>query len=177
MNPTKHNSPHSQGLGSTRARQNGIMVERSRLIQASPEAIFLILSDPANLASIMPRVKQIEVLSRDADSARVRTHMALGPFGAVHSEGEVRWLTNREIVFSSTQPVAIETQWLLTPANNGTSLRAIMVLDLSPMMGPLASFVPQDSVSAMIAPDLDAALAAIARKVEELPLKERAAGK
>jgi hypothetical protein len=144
-----------------------ITVNRTRHIDATPEAIFAALSDPDKLSGLLPRVRRIELIERVADHARVATHMALGPFGDIRSEGEVRWQTDREVVFSSRRPVLVESRWTLTPANGGTDLRAALSLDLAPLIGPLAAFVPPDQVTRMIAPDLDSALAEIASRVED----------
>jgi hypothetical protein len=42
----------------------------------------------------------------------------------------------------------------------------VFSLDLAPLMGKLAALVPQQDVANMVGPDLDAALAEVARRVE-----------
>ena len=76
------------------------------------------------------------------------------------------WQAGREVVFSSRTPVPVEARWILTPYGSGTNLQAAFSLDLVPLMGMLAALVPQQEVANMIAPDLDAALAEVARRVE-----------
>ena len=148
-----------------------ITVERTRHIDASPEDIFDALSDPDKLSGLIPRVERIEFLQRGADRARIATYMALGPFGNIRSEGELSWQNNREVVFSAHKPVKVESRWTLLPANGGTDVQASLSLDLAPLIGPLASFVPPDQVKQMIGPDLDTALDEIAQRVER---RERA---
>ncbi|MBK9941412.1 MAG: SRPBCC family protein [Kouleothrix sp.] len=143
-----------------------IEVSRRRQIAATASAVFAALADPDNLATIVPRVRRIELLERTATRARVATHMALGPFGELRSEGDVRWATDREVVFSTRRPVPVEARWLLTPHNGGTDLLVTLGLDLAALIGPLAALVPANEVAKLITPDLDAALAAIARRVE-----------
>jgi Polyketide cyclase / dehydrase and lipid transport len=143
-----------------------ITVNRTRHIDATPAAIFAALSDPDNLSGLLPRVRRIEFIERKADHARIATHMAFGLFGEIRSEGEVRWQTDREVVFRSRLPLLVESRWTLTPANGGTDLRAALSLDLAPLIGPLAALVPPNQVTRMIAPDLDSALAEIASRVE-----------
>ncbi|MDZ4717244.1 MAG: SRPBCC family protein [Roseiflexaceae bacterium] len=140
--------------------------ERVRIIRATPAAIFALLSEPQNLTTILPRVQRVEILERHASSARVRTHMAFGVLGAITAIGEVQWIEGRELLFHADRPVGVESRWTLLPDPAGTRMIATMVLDLAPMMGPLAAFIPAESVAAMIGPDLDAALSAIARRVE-----------
>jgi carbon monoxide dehydrogenase subunit G len=143
-----------------------INVNRTRHIDAPPEAVFAALADPDNLAGLMPRVRRVELVERDEDHARVATHMAFGPFGDIRTEGDVRWQAGREVTFNARRPLPVEARWTLTPADGGTDLSATLSLDLAPLIGPLAAFVPQKDVAGMVAPDLDAALAEIARRVE-----------
>ena len=143
-----------------------ISVDRTRHINATPTAIFAALSDPDKLSGLLPRVRRIEFIEREANHARIATHMAFGPFGEIRSEGEVHWQTDREVVFSSRLPLPVESRWTLTTANGGTNLRAALSLDLAPLIGPFAALIPPDQVMRMIAPDLDSALAEIASRVE-----------
>jgi carbon monoxide dehydrogenase subunit G len=143
-----------------------ICIHRIRHIDATPEAVFTALSDPSNLTNLMPRVRRVEMLDRQADRARIATRMAIGPFTDIRSEGDVRWLAGREVVFSSQRPVPVEARWTLTASGGGTDLLAALSLDLAPLIGPLAAFVPQKDVANMVGPDLDAALAEVARRVE-----------
>lgn len=154
--------------GGDRAEEKGrivIEVTRSRRIAATPQALFATLADPTNLAGMLPRVRSVEVLEQTADSARIATHMAFDPFGSIRNEGEARWQTDQEVTFVSRTPVFVETRWLLTPVENGTDVAALLRLDLSPLLGPLAAFVPPAQVINMVAPELDAALAALEQRV------------
>ncbi len=143
-----------------------IEVTRTRLIRSAPEPIFAMLSDPTNLASMLPRVRSVDILERHADWARIATHMAFGPFGTVRNEGEARWRDNSEITFVSRTPILVETRWSLVPVEGGTTVNAQLRLDLAPLLGPLAAFVPPAQVIGMVAPELDSALAALAQRVE-----------
>lgn len=154
-------------LGRTGTRQGtSVTVDRSRHIAAAPEVVFAALSDPAKLAGVLPRVKRVEVLERETSRARLATHMQLSPFNTVRAEGEVRWQEPREIVFTTREPVLVETRLQLIPAAGGTELRASLTLDLTAMIGPFAAFVPQEQVANVAGPDLEATLAGIARAVE-----------
>jgi carbon monoxide dehydrogenase subunit G len=143
-----------------------ISVNRTRHIDATPEAVFAALSDPGGLAGLMPRVRRVEMVDRQADRARIATRMAIGPFTDIRSEGDVRWQAGREVVFRSHRPLPVEARWTLTPSGGGTDLQAALSLDLAPLLGPLAALVPRQEVANMIGPDLDAALAEVARRVE-----------
>jgi hypothetical protein len=143
-----------------------IRINRTRYIEATPDAVFAALADPNNLASLMPRVHRVEMLDRQPDRARIATQMTIGPFSNIRSEGDVCWQAGREVVFSSRRPVPVESRWILTPCGSGTKLQAAFSLDLVPLMGLLAALVPQQEVANMVEPDLDAALAEVARRVE-----------
>jgi hypothetical protein len=143
-----------------------ITVDRTRHIDATPAEIFAALSDLNKLAGLLPRVRRIEFIEREACYARIATHIALGPFGDIRSEGEVRWQTDREVVFSSRLPVPIESRWTLTAANGGTDLCVALSLDLAGLIGPFAAFIPAGQVIRMIRPDLDTTLDELASRVE-----------
>ena len=143
-----------------------IRINRTRHIDATPEAVFAALADPSNLAGLMPRVRRVDLMDRQPDRARIATQMSIGPFSNIRSEGDVRWKAGREVVFSSRTPLPVEARWILTPSGSGTDLQAMFSLDLAPLTGMLAAFVPQKDVANMVGPDLDAALAEVARRVE-----------
>jgi carbon monoxide dehydrogenase subunit G len=146
-----------------------IQINRTRYINATPHAVFAALCDPNNLASLIPRVRQVEMIERQPDRARIVTHMSIGPFSNIRSEGDVQWQDDREVIFSSRTPLPVEARWTLTPSGSGTELQAALSLDLTPLIGMLAAFVPQKDVANMVGPDLDAALAEVARRVERKP--------
>lgn len=146
-----------------------IEITRSRTIAASAAAIFALLAEPANLAGMLPRVRKVDILSRGDNQARIATHMAFGPFGTIRNEGEARWETDREVTFVSRSPVLVETRWTLVPDGAATCVQAQIRLDLAPLIGPLAAFVPSEQVITMVAPELDAALDALARKLQQAP--------
>lgn len=143
-----------------------ICVTCSRQINASASRVFSVLADPSSLAGIVPRVQRIAIVERKADSARVATELALGPFGTLRSEGDVRWVADREVVFSTRRPVAVEACWTLVEHQGATLLHAALSLNLAPLIGPLTALVPANEVEKLIGPDLDAALAEIARRAE-----------
>jgi carbon monoxide dehydrogenase subunit G len=143
-----------------------IHINRVRYIDATPAAVFGALSDPNNLAGLIPRVRRVEMIDRQPDRAWITTQMTIGPFSNIRSEGDVRWQDGREVVFSSYTPLPVEARWTLTPSGSGTELHAALSLDLAPLIGIQAAFVPQKDVANMVGPDLDAALAEVARRVE-----------
>jgi carbon monoxide dehydrogenase subunit G len=148
------------------ATSQAVVVSRARHIAAPPAAVFAALARPEGLAGILPRVKKIEVLQQSETQARIVTHMQLTPFNSIRAEGEVRWQGTREIVFRTTEPAGVETRLELRPTASGTNLYATLALDLAPMLGPLAAFVPHDQVAKAAEPDLDNTIDAIARAVE-----------
>ena len=152
-----------------------IKVSRHSYIEgATPETIFATLSDPKGLTQLLPRVRQVDILERKADWARLVTHMSLGGiFGTIRCEGELTWVEPSEIVFTVRKPLPVETRWTLTPTAAGTNLQAAIALDLAPLLGPMAQFVPTDSVADMMAKELESALASIKARSLVPKLQER----
>ncbi len=153
------------------------VTRRTSIEGVTPEAIFAALSDPQRIGELLPRVQKVELLNRDeaARRATLVTYMGLGGiFGAVRCEGELTWAEPREICFQVRSPLPVETRWTLTADVNGTDLQASMGIDLEPMLGPFASFVPAQQVSEMLAAELEAALGAVAARMGERELLEQA---
>jgi carbon monoxide dehydrogenase subunit G len=153
------------------------VTRRAYIEDATPEAIFAALSDPKSIGQLLPRVQKVELLNRDDEASRARlvTHMGFGGiFGTVRCEGDLTWQEPREIVFQVRTPLPVETRWHLTAGVSGTDIQASMALDLGPMLGPMAAFVPAPQVSEMLAAELEAALRAVAAKMRERGLRERA---
>lgn len=147
-----------------------IKVYRTRTIDASPSTIFDLLSDSESLPTLLPRVSRVEFLQQVGyeDQARIATYMALGPFGELRSEGTVQWEVDREVAFVSHKPVYVESRWTLSPSGAGTTVDVALTLDLAPLLGPLAKFIPPEQVTGMVIPDLDTALSEVARRVETM---------
>lgn len=158
-----------RAVGAPAAQAQPVSVSRARHIAAPPAVVFATLSDPAALAGMLPRVKRVELLERGESSARIATHMQITPFNTVRAEGEVRWHGTREIIFSTRQPIGVETRLELRPTASGTNVYATLTLELGSVLGPLAAFVPADQVAGAAGPDLDATLVAIARAAEARP--------
>lgn len=153
------------------------VTRRNYIESATPEQVFEALSDPKTIGKLLPRVQKVEMLSRDeaARKARLVTHMSMGGiFGSIRCEGDLTWVEPREIVFTVRTPLPVETRWLLTPAVNGTEIQASMGLDLAPLLGPMAAFVPTQQVADMLVKELDATLKAIATNMAAARLRERA---
>ena len=119
---------------------------RIRIPGVHPEQVFALLSEQTVSGSLLPRVRRVELLDRDETARRARlvTHMSMGGvFGTIRCEGELTWQDNREVVFLVRTPLPVETRWTLVPATDGTDLQASMGLDLVPLLGPMAAFVPE----------------------------------
>jgi carbon monoxide dehydrogenase subunit G len=150
---------------------------RSTIEGASPAEVFASLSDPNRIGQLLPRVSKVEMLDRNLETrtARLVTHMSLGGmFGTIRCEGDLTWTEPGEILFKVRTPVPVETRWTLTPAVGGTDLHASMALNLDPMLGPMAAFVPVQAVADMLAKELEAALKAISESSANQRLRERA---
>jgi len=148
----------------------------AKIVEATPQAIFDTLADPQELTKLIPRVQRVDVLERHSDRARIVTHMALGgAFGTIRCEGELRWVEGESLSFTVRKPLPLENRWTFTPVAGGTEVAVHMSLDLAPMLGPFAQFVPTVAVNDMLRQDLDSMLQRVAARIASLGLKERAA--
>jgi hypothetical protein len=151
---------------------------RIRIPGVQPEQVFALLSEQTVSGNLLPRVRQVELSERDNEARRAKlvTHMSMGGiFGTIRCEGELTWLDNREINFLVRTPLPVDTRWTLLPATDGTDLQASMGLDLQPLLGPMAAFVPEKQVSEMLISELEAALRAVARHALEQGSRRAAA--
>ena len=138
------------------------VTRRSFIEGATPNEIFAALSDPNGLTQLLPRVRKVEMLNRKETSARLVTYMAMGGiFGTIRCEGTLTWKEPEEILFVVRVPLPVETRWSLTPGVNGTEVKAAITLDLAPLLGPMAQFVPAQSVGEMMAKEIEVALQGI----------------
>jgi carbon monoxide dehydrogenase subunit G len=153
-----------------------ITVDRHSYIEhATPEEVFEALSDPTRIEQLLPRMRKVEIKSRQANQAHLVTHMSLGGiFGTIPCEGNLHWVEPHEIIFKVKTPLPLQTRWTLSPAVNGTDLQATMSMDLRPMLGPMAAFVPTDAVVDMVGKELDHALTEMSHRLSASVLREQA---
>lgn len=148
---------------------------RSSVVDATPTEVFQALSDPGRIESLLPRMRKVEIIPRDTDSARLVTHMAIGGgFGTIRCEGDLYWVEPHEIIFKVKKPLPVEMRWSLTPSIKGTDLKATLQLDLIPLLGPMAKFIPRESVIDMIGKELESALKELSRRLSHSVVRERA---
>ncbi len=153
------------------------VTRRGTVEAATPEQIFAALNDPQGIAQMLPRVTKAELSDVDeaAGTAKLVTYMALGGiFGTIRCEGNLSWSEPNEIVFKVRTPMPLETRWTLTPALADTEVAATMFLDLTPLLGPMAAFVPVQQVAEMLSKELDMALKAVMAKCSGMNMRERA---
>ncbi len=154
-----------------------IVTRRASIESSSPEEVFASLADPNRICNLLPRMQKVELLDRNLEtcSARMITYMSLGGiFGIIRCEGDLTWTEPGDILFKVHTPVSLETRWTLIPAVYGTDLQATMSLDLRPLLGPMAAFVPKQIVSDLLAGELEAALNAIRDDSANNVLREQA---
>ncbi len=152
------------------------VIRGSYIPDTTPEEVFIALSDPNALSKLIPRIQKVELKDRRENSARLITYMSIGGiFGSVRCEGTLDWVDSREIVFKVQNPLFIENHWVLSPAVNGTDLQATMKMDLTPLLGPMAQFVPTEMVTDTVAKEFDQTLRAVTDRCAALPRVRQAA--
>lgn len=148
---------------------------RSYIKDATPEDVFLALSDRESLHTLMPRMRKVEFRDQGIDSETIVMHVSVGNgFGTIRCEGTLSWFEPREVKIQVHAPLPVEVQWNLTPVLNGTELDIALSLDLQPMLGPMERFVPRQPVEDMMVKEMKYAIQQVAKRVKEGQLQERA---
>jgi carbon monoxide dehydrogenase subunit G len=150
---------------------------RSHIKDAAPEDVFEALADRDGLKDLMPRMRKVEFRDRTANSEQLVMHISVGKsFGTIPCEGTLSWVEPRQVTFQVQRPLPVEMQWAIKPAVNGTEMDIDMQLDLAPLLGPMAGFVPKQMVEEMIVKEMKHAIQRVALRVREgVQEKERAA--
>jgi carbon monoxide dehydrogenase subunit G len=150
---------------------------RSHIKDAAPEDVFEALADRDGLKDLMPRMRKVEFRDRTANSETLVMHISVGKsFGTIPCEGTLSWVEPRQVTFQVQRPLPVEMQWEIKPAVNGTEMDIDMQLELAPLLGPMASFVPKQMVEEMIVKEMKHAIQRVALRVREgVQEKERAA--
>lgn len=142
-----------------------ISLERSRVLDATPGAIYRALSDPQGLARLLPRVTRLKMRQTSEQTADLTTWMRFPVVGEVQTEGELSWQEPKEVVYRSKSTLPVTARWTIEPQAQGTLLSATLDLDLVPLLGSMAAFVPAASVKDVMGRELDKALDAVASQV------------
>jgi carbon monoxide dehydrogenase subunit G len=150
---------------------------RSHIKDATPEEVFAALADRDGLQDLMPRMRKVEFYDRQANSEKLVMHVSVGKsFGTIPCEGTLSWVEPRQITFQVQKPLPVEMQWTTQAAVNGTEIDIAMQLQLEPLLGPMAGFVPKQMVEEMIVKEMKHAIQNVALRVrEQAAEKERAA--
>lgn len=150
----------------TRGGLAAIVLERSRTLGASPEHVYAALSDPQSLGRLLPRVTRLKMKQTSEQTADLTTWMRFPVVGEVRTEGELHWQPLQEIVYRSKSTLPVVARWAIQPLAEGTQLIATLELDLVPLLGPMAAFVPEQAVKDVMARELEQALDAVVTQVE-----------
>jgi carbon monoxide dehydrogenase subunit G len=141
---------------------------RATLHSASPDQVFDALADPQGLKTLLPRMRKIEHQPTGPNSANLVMHIAIGSvFGTIPCEGVLRWTEPNEIIFTVHRPLPVETRWRLTQVGTSTELNVGLWLDLVPLLGPMAKYVPTNVVEEMIRNELKHAIRQIPVRLSE----------
>ncbi len=135
---------------------------------ATPQEVFDTLADPDALQSLLPRVRKVEYTPLRGNEARLVMHVAIGQtFGTIRCEGMLSWHEPHKLTFQVATPLPVTMHWNLTDTpQGGTDMDVALKLDLFPLLGPMAAFVPQDVVKGMMEAEIRHAMRAVAAQVE-----------
>jgi hypothetical protein len=118
-------------------------------------------------------MQKIEFFDEQQNSQQVVMHIGIGGgFGTIPCEGTLSWDEPCEVRFTVRKPLPVETVWQIEPAVNGTELTISIQLDLEPMLGKMAHFVPKNVVREMMEKEMRHAVGQIPLRVKELRQRE-----
>jgi carbon monoxide dehydrogenase subunit G len=156
-----------------RERRSGldaIVLRRSRVLEASPAEVYGALSDPQGLGRLLPRVTRLRMRKTGEHSADLTTWMQFPVVGEVQTDGELAWQENQEVVYRSRSTLPVTARWTIAAHPEGALLTGELDLNLVPLLGPLARFVPEQSVKDVMAKELDKAIDALTSAVAARPI-------
>ncbi|NJK81035.1 MAG: SRPBCC family protein [Chloroflexaceae bacterium] len=149
---------------------------KKHIAYTAPQEVFETLSEPEGLKALLPRMRKIEFKNRTAHKADVVMHIAIGQmFGVIRCEGQLAWVEPESLTFKVQSPLPVETVWKLTPARNGTDVHITMSLDLVPLLGPMAAFVPTDIVIEMMTNEIKHAMREVEARIQRTRAQNRPA--
>lgn len=151
-----------------------IRVERQINIEsATAREVFVELSDPHGLSTLIPRLRKATLEESSDERARLTLCISIGSmFGTICFAGNLSWTEPEEIVFQVAKPIDAKIRWTLTPKEHGTNVKVTATMNLAPLLGPMAMFVPQDIVQDIIGSELEHALRQVASRFEMCALPE-----
>ena len=136
-----------------------ISVTRERPLAYGPDAVWAVLSDPANLPKIMDRITRVEVGAVTGGSRPLTAHFDFGTqIGQRSAPGVFRTVGRDEVLFESAKPLPLLARWTLQPAGETVVLTALLRFDLKAMLGPLAMLAPSAMIKARVGAELETAL-------------------
>ena len=135
---------------------------------AEPQEVFDTLSNPDALQSLLPRMRKVEYTPLQGSQAKLVMHVSIGQtFGTIRCDGILSWDEPNRLMFKVNTPLPVTMNWNLDPSpTGGTDMDVTLRLDLFPLLGPMAAFVPQDVVKAMMETEIRHAMKVVAKQVE-----------
>jgi carbon monoxide dehydrogenase subunit G len=134
-------------------------------MNAPADRVRAVLSDPQQLQQAMPGVKDVQILSRTDDQARVAIETGLTLPGADRVEGDA-FITPEGMRFTAAQPMPLALHLAAVPHGNGSEVTARIESELPPGLGMMARFIPQRVIEERVGAELDRALERLERVVQ-----------
>ncbi len=141
---------------------------RSKYPGVTPDEVFDELSNRDRLIELMPRLRKIEFGQPGLHSQDVVMHVGIGGgYGTIRCEGRLEWDDGDALRFNVKTPLPVSTEWQFNETPEGTALDVSMKLDLFPMLGPMAAFVPRNLVEDLMVNEMKFALKQVGKRVKE----------
>lgn len=124
----------------------------------SPQTIYDVLTSPEKLATIVKRLKSIEVVSREGETGDVIAVLDLPGGKTLRTRGRVLGDIGQSLVFSTDEPVHLVIAWALEEqvqdGQIGTLVNYCVEVDFSPVAAFVSSIVLKGYLASEMKRDL-----------------------
>lgn len=140
--------------------------QESMIAHARPDQVFQSLADPNGLTNLLPRIEEVHYTPTGENQAHIVMAVRIGAaFGTIRCEGTLTWEPNQTLTLTIHTPLPVRTHWTFQPDDTGTRMTIHFQLDLVPLLGPFAAYVPTESVRQLIRAELRHAIEHVAQKL------------
>ena len=148
-------------------------VTSSRWVQFPIDFVYLTLTDPQKLVSVVKRLKKIDVLERTEKQGSVIAQIDLPGGKLIETHGTVTGTPDKKLSFSTDKPLPLTINWELEAAEQssviGTAITYSVSVDFSPMVAFVSGIVLKGYLSSEMEQDLQNLVDLLAAESQSTP--------
>lgn len=134
-------------------------VTQSCWVAYPPHTVYNVLTDPDKLATIVRRLKSIEVLERNGETGEALATVDLPGGKSFDTYGRVVGDIGRSLTFSASQPVELIIAWTLEEdvrdGHVGTTINYSITVDFSPVAAFVSNIMLKGYLNSEMKRDLE----------------------